>query len=358
MLELAREVKPRLFLQFSTDESFGVAPEGFNHTEWSPHIPSNPYAASKAAQEDIAISYWRTYGVPVVITNTMNIFSETQDWEKYIPLCVNKILNNEEITIHSYPGATKAGSRFYIHANSVAENVLKWGTGGINIDGSRVGMSQSDKEMLDAKASTNNNGVNFDVGESKAKGTATPANNLGRFPANLIHDGSEQVLGLFPDSKSSNAIRKNNGKNDDKIFGKYAAIDSYGFDDSGSAVRFFYCAKTSKSERNKGCEELEEKEVGNGENGSSYKKVDINGSGNLTNSTGKVAGRKNNHPTVKPQALMKYLIKLITPPGGIVLDPFAGSGSTLVAAKDLGHNYIGIEMTEEYIPIINARLNN
>lgn len=123
MLELAREIKPKLFLQFSTDESFGVAPEGTNHHEWSPHIPSNPYSASKAAQEDIAISYWRTYGVPVVITNTMNIFSDIQDWEKYIPLCVKKILLNEEITIHAYPGATKAGSRFYIHADSVGEAI-------------------------------------------------------------------------------------------------------------------------------------------------------------------------------------------------------------------------------------------
>lgn len=123
LLELAREIKPKLFLQFSTDESFGVAPEGINHHEWSAHIPSNPYAASKAAQEDIAISYWRTYGVPVVITNTMNIFSEIQDWEKFIPLCVKKILSNEEITIHAYPGATKAGSRFYIHADSVAEAI-------------------------------------------------------------------------------------------------------------------------------------------------------------------------------------------------------------------------------------------
>lgn len=123
MLELAREIKPKLFLQFSTDEAMGVAPEGVNHSEWSPHIPSNPYAASKAAQEDIAISYWRTYGVPVVITNTMNIFSDIQDWEKFIPLCVKKILLDEEITIHAYPGATKAGSRFYIHADSVAEAV-------------------------------------------------------------------------------------------------------------------------------------------------------------------------------------------------------------------------------------------
>lgn len=123
MLEYAREVKPRLFLQFSTDEVYGVAVEGFNHPEWYSHIPSNPYSASKACQEDIAISYWRTYKVPVVITNTMNVFSSTQDWEKFIPLCVNKIMNGEEITIHAYPGATKAGSRFYIHGDSVAEAI-------------------------------------------------------------------------------------------------------------------------------------------------------------------------------------------------------------------------------------------
>lgn len=124
MLEFAREVKPKLFLQFSTDESKGVAPKGVLHEEWAPTNPSNPYAASKAAQEDIAISYWRTYTLPVVITQTMNIYSEIQDWEKFIPLCVKRILKGEEITIHAYVGATEAGSRFYIHADSVAEAIL------------------------------------------------------------------------------------------------------------------------------------------------------------------------------------------------------------------------------------------
>lgn len=123
MLELAREVKPTLFLQFSTDEVYGAAREGELHPEWSPIVPSNPYSASKACQEAIAISYWRTYSVPVVITNTMNVFSPRQDWEKFIPLCVDKILRKEKIYIHAYPGAKKAGSRFYIHADSVAEAV-------------------------------------------------------------------------------------------------------------------------------------------------------------------------------------------------------------------------------------------
>jgi len=120
MLELARELKPKKFIQFSTDEVYGVAPEGTDHAEWSPIVPSNPYAASKAAQEAIAVSYWRTYGVPVVITNTMNIFSEAQDWEKFIPLCVKKIMNGEKITIHGTPDG-KPGSRYYIHAQQVAE---------------------------------------------------------------------------------------------------------------------------------------------------------------------------------------------------------------------------------------------
>ena len=125
MLEFAREVKPEMFLQFSTDEVYGQAPLGMNHKEWSPILPSNPYSGSKAAQEAIAISYWRTYGVPVIITNTMNVFGERQDDEKYVPLCINKVNKGEKISIHSYPDGKTAGSRFYIHARNVA-NALQY----------------------------------------------------------------------------------------------------------------------------------------------------------------------------------------------------------------------------------------
>ena len=124
MLEYAREVQPEMFLQFSTDEVYGQAPLGLNHKEWSPIIPSNPYSASKAAQEAIAISYWRTFSVPVIITNTMNVFGERQDKEKYVPLCVDKINKGETISIHSYPDGKTAGSRFYIHGRNVADAVL------------------------------------------------------------------------------------------------------------------------------------------------------------------------------------------------------------------------------------------
>lgn len=122
LLEYAREVKPELFLQFSTDEVMGAAPIGVNHKEWSAIIPSNPYSASKAAQEAIAISYWRTYGVPLIITNTMNLSGQTQDPEKYPAQCIRKINNGEVVTIHGTP--TNIGSRFYIHARNAADAVL------------------------------------------------------------------------------------------------------------------------------------------------------------------------------------------------------------------------------------------
>lgn len=119
MLEYARAVKPKVFLQISTDEVYGPAPDGYAHKEWDPVLPSNPYAASKAAQEAIAISYWRTYGVPVVITNTMNLIGERQDTEKFVPMVIGKILRGEEITIHGTP--ERVGSRFYLHARNHAD---------------------------------------------------------------------------------------------------------------------------------------------------------------------------------------------------------------------------------------------
>lgn len=122
MLELARELKPELFLQFSTDEVYGDAPVGVNYKEWSVIRPSNPYSASKASQEAIAFSYWRTYDVPLIITNTMNLFGETQDSEKYIAQLIKKIYNNETVTVHGREG--NIGSRCYLHARNGADAVL------------------------------------------------------------------------------------------------------------------------------------------------------------------------------------------------------------------------------------------
>lgn len=122
MLDYARIVKPRVFVQVSTDEVYGAAPRGTDHVEWSPIIPSNPYAASKAAQEAAAIAYWRTYGVPVVLTNTMNNFGERQDPEKYVPMVIRSVRDGRAVTVHGEPG--KIGSRFYLHARNHADAIL------------------------------------------------------------------------------------------------------------------------------------------------------------------------------------------------------------------------------------------
>lgn len=122
MLELAREMKPKLFLQFSTDEVYGVAPEGVDHKEWASILPSNPYSASKACQEAIAISYWRTYGVPLIITNTMNLVGEMQDPEKYTAQLVKKIAGGEVVTVHG--SESYIGKRHYLHARNMADAVL------------------------------------------------------------------------------------------------------------------------------------------------------------------------------------------------------------------------------------------
>jgi dTDP-glucose 4,6-dehydratase len=124
MLSIARYGMPRLraFVQVSTDEVYGVAPEGVNHKEWSSILPSNPYSASKAAQEAIAISYWRTYGIPLIITNTMNNLGEMQDPEKYVAQLVRKISQGETVNVHGTKD--NIGSRYYLHARNHADAIL------------------------------------------------------------------------------------------------------------------------------------------------------------------------------------------------------------------------------------------
>lgn len=191
---------------------------------------------------------------------------------------------------------------------TVAENVLRYGTGAINVDGCRVG-----DEVLQPSV----RGVSKIGTFEGADGNVTPAR-VGRFPANLIHDGSEEVTDLL-----------------------------------GSAARFFYCAKASKADREEGCEGLQERSAG--------ECVDrVEGSAGMESpraGAGRTSGSRNFHPTVKPTDLMRYLCRLITPPGGIVLDPFMGSGSTGKAAVLEGFNFIGIERELEYIEIARARIH-
>ena len=194
---------------------------------------------------------------------------------------------------------------------TVANNVLTYGTGALNIDGSRV---ETTEKLSIGSNNRQNALINFGMKDNKE----TQEQNLqGRWPANVIHDGSEEVLEYF-----------------------------------GEPQRFFYCAKASKSERNAGLEGLPEKK-----NSKMYRTAN-NTSDTISKGFERfdTAPQSNNHPTVKPIALMRYLVKLVTPPNGTVLDPFLGSGTTAVAAILEGFNWMGCEMTEDYWPIIEARV--
>ena len=238
---------------------------------------------------------------------------------------------------------------------TVANNVLKWGTGGINIDGCRV----ETEDNLNGGAYSLNGGRKSLIGDSrtgKAKGMfqdgKTSESNYkqpqGRFPANLIHDGSDEVVELFPDSKGGGFPKKINGNSPISFRTNEEKEERINLNDSGSAARFFYCAKASKKERNEGCEELEHRRH------SDRKKEDGVGGDNPRNRTNTL--KQNFHPTVKPIKLMQYLVRLVTPKGGTVLDPFAGSGTTGIAAVMSERNYIMIEREKEYFEIMEARI--
>jgi len=123
MLEYAKETKPGVFVYFSTDEVYGPIDEnGRPHKEWDTHRPSNPYSASKAASEDLCYCYWRAYGVPLIITNTMNNLGEAQGHSKFPAMIQSKLQKGEVLTIHGTPD--KIGSRFYIHSRNVADALL------------------------------------------------------------------------------------------------------------------------------------------------------------------------------------------------------------------------------------------
>ena len=124
MLEYARNLPElKTFIQIGTDEVYGPAPTGISHPEWSPQIPSNPYSASKSAQEALAISYWRTFNVPMILTNTMNIIGERQDVEKFVPLIINSLQQGNPVSVHAVEknGQWMSGSRFYLHARNQAD---------------------------------------------------------------------------------------------------------------------------------------------------------------------------------------------------------------------------------------------
>jgi dTDP-glucose 4,6-dehydratase len=123
MLELARKIKPQVFLQISTDEVYGEATDDAGHEEWSTILPSNPYAASKAAQEAVAVSYWRTFGVPVVLSNCMNIIGEAQDPEKFLPKIIQLVATEQSVLVYA-ESPNSIGSRVYLHAKNKADALI------------------------------------------------------------------------------------------------------------------------------------------------------------------------------------------------------------------------------------------
>lgn len=203
-------------------------------------------------------------------------------------------------------------------AGTVAANVLAHGTGALNIDGCRVG---SDVVGWGGGAAGGNTWNDENCGLAKG-GEARPVE--GRWPANLIHDGTDEVVGLFPES-TSGAMKAGTQRAAQDAPGS-VCHGTYGGNatsveiaaSKGSAARFFYCAKAAKKDRGDG----------------------------------------NNHPTVKPTDLMAYLCRLVTPPGGVVLDPFMGSGSTGKAAMREGFRFIGIEREPDYVRIAEARIEH
>ena len=249
---------------------------------------------------------------------------------------------------------------------TVAENVLKHGTGGINIDECRVETSEElGREQTDGPLPSKYGFNDNSMGNKFQEG-----NPQGRFPANVLHDGSEEVLEGFPTTSKSAGGGGMRGKGG-QIYGEYKGKEYakvIGFGDEGSAARFFYCAKVSRTERNRGLDTAADKTkytAGNYSQSPVCKTCDktLNGTNDHSSCSGEVYYRKmkseitkNNHPTVKPIELMKYLCRLVTPKGGTILDPFMGSGSTGMAAKDEGFDFIGIEKEKEYYEIAEQRI--
>jgi DNA modification methylase len=198
-------------------------------------------------------------------------------------------------------------------------NALTWGVAGYWIDGGRIKTSEivgARRRSENESGKTNMLGVNKQI---KFGGAPTQ----GRYPSNFAHDGSDEVMALFPETgKSTGGRIGNKGSMLNMTGTNYEAGDA-GYGDDGSAARFFYCAKASRSERNAGLEE------------------------------------SNPHPTVKPLALMRYLVRLTkTPTGGVVLDPFMGSGTTGCACVLEGRDFIGIEKEAEYYEISQKRIEH
>lgn len=230
---------------------------------------------------------------------------------------------------------------------TVEANWRKWGTGALNIDDCRIGTTKD----VPASASTTPNNI-YGAGMTSLTGGTDSSGfdpNIGRWPANVIHDGSDGIVSVFPsDSGQAAPLKTRNSDKTRNTFGAFAGSPDADFaphDERGSAARFFYCAKASREDRNEGLDDFTPITTSDGREkaaDNAYQR-------------GKTE-RANHHPTVKPTELMRWLVRLMTPKGGTVLDPFMGSGSTGKAAMLEGFGFTGIDLTPEYIEIARARI--
>lgn len=233
---------------------------------------------------------------------------------------------------------------------SVAQNEAAFGTGALNIDACRVPSG----DVLRAGAGVIPMRHDPAVPRSREVDRAEMPRPDGRWPANIVHDGSGDVVEAFPTAPGQQGDLRNHGNSrqspNDIFGGMRPALDHPARGDSGSAARFFYCAKATKADRDEGLDAFQPKafvqyQTGNGESGAPS-----------SLSEGRETQYRNTHPTVKPTTLMRWLVRLVTPEGGLVLDPFTGSGSTGKAAMLEGRRFIGCELTEEYLPVARARI--
>lgn len=201
---------------------------------------------------------------------------------------------------------------------TVIVNIQEHGTGALNIDGCRIELTGNNDPRLGGNGTWNTDNMAKNT-YGKYNGGESSSSPLGRFPANFMHDGSEEVVELFPQNKGQLAPINSGKKTKANCYGNYSERPSFDrYDAPGSCARFFYCAKASPTDR----------------------------------------GEDNDHPTVKPTDLMRYLCRLITPPNGLVLDPFMGSGSTGKAALLERFRFVGIEMDSHYMDIAEKRIGD
>ena len=241
---------------------------------------------------------------------------------------------------------------------TVAENVLEHNVGGLNIDGCRIAhKNEADRQSAtpQGKVTVNQVGTMPDVENKGRKELDRPDNSKGRWPANIIFD--EQAAELLDEqtnhlhaagNKKDKGIGLDQGYEASSYQMSYKGIANRTHNDSGGASRFFYCSKASKRDRNEGLEDFETKQR------DESRKVGNPGGDNPRNRG--VNPTQNFHPTVKPTSLMQYLLRLVTPKGGVVLDPFMGSGSTGKACVYEGFNFIGIDQDLDYVGIAKGRI--